>query len=31
MLLNIKPTFTEPRQLTYSLDDKSTFNGEKII
>lgn len=24
---NIKPTFTEPRQLTYSLDDKSTFNG----
>ena len=23
----IKPTFTEPRQLTYSLDDKSTFNG----
>ncbi|MBS1637969.1 MAG: DUF5103 domain-containing protein [Bacteroidetes bacterium] len=24
---NIKPTFVEPRQLTYSLDDKSTFNG----
>ena len=24
---NIKPTFTEPLQLTYSLDDKSTFNG----
>lgn len=24
---DIKPTFTEPRQLTYSLDDKSTFNG----
>lgn len=24
---NIKPTFAEPRQLTYSLDDKSTFNG----
>ncbi len=23
----IKPTFVEPRQLTYSLDDKSTFNG----
>ena len=24
---NIKPTFVEPRQLTYSLDDKSTFTG----
>lgn len=24
---NIKPTFVEPRQLTYSLDDKSTFIG----
>ena len=24
---DIKPTFVEPRQLTYSLDDKSTFNG----
>ncbi len=24
---NIKSTFVEPRQLTYSLDDKSTFNG----
>ncbi len=24
---NIKPTFSDPRQLTYSLDDKSTFNG----
>lgn len=24
---NIKPTFVEPQQLTYSLDDKSTFNG----
>lgn len=24
---NIKPTFVEPRQLTYSLDDKSTFSG----
>lgn len=24
---NIKPTFTEPKQLTYSLDDKSTFDG----
>ncbi len=24
---NIKPTFVEPSQLTYSLDDKSTFNG----
>lgn len=24
---NIKPTFVEPKQLTYSLDDKSTFNG----
>jgi len=24
---DIKPTFVEPRQLTYSLDEKSTFNG----
>jgi len=24
---DIKPTFTEPKQLTYSLDDKSTFSG----
>ncbi len=24
---NIKPTFVEPQQLTYSLDDASTFNG----
>lgn len=24
---DIKPTFVEPKQLTYSLDDKSTFNG----
>ncbi|MBA4240396.1 MAG: hypothetical protein C0448_06705 [Sphingobacteriaceae bacterium] len=24
---NIKPTFVEPNKLTYSLDDKSTFNG----
>ncbi len=24
---DIKPTFTEPRQLTYSLDDRSTFKG----
>jgi hypothetical protein len=24
---DIKPTFTEPKQLTYSLDDKSTFKG----
>lgn len=24
---NIKPTFVEPQQLTYSLDDRSTFNG----
>lgn len=24
---DIKPTFTEPKQLTYSLDDKSTFDG----
>lgn len=24
---DIKPTFTEPTKLTYSLDDKSTFNG----
>jgi hypothetical protein len=24
---SIKPTFVEPIQLTYSLDDKSTFNG----
>lgn len=24
---DIKPTFVEPRQLTYSLDNKSTFNG----
>ena len=24
---NIKPTFVEPGKLTYSLDDKSTFNG----
>lgn len=24
---DIKPTFVEPRQLTYSLDDKSTFSG----
>jgi len=24
---NIKPTFVEPTKLTYSLDDKSTFNG----
>lgn len=24
---NIKPTFVEPKQLTYSLDDKSTFSG----
>lgn len=24
---DIRPTFTEPRQLTYSLDDKSTFKG----
>jgi hypothetical protein len=24
---DIKPTFTEPRQLTYSLDKKSSFNG----
>ncbi len=24
---DIKPTFSEPRQLNYSLDDKSTFNG----
>ncbi len=27
VVTNIKPTFVEPRQLTYSLDDKSTFNG----
>ena len=26
-IYNIKPTFVEPRQLTYSLDDKSTFTG----
>ncbi len=26
-ITNIKPTFVEPRQMTYSLDDKSTFNG----
>lgn len=24
---DIKPTFTEPKQMTYSLDDKSTFKG----
>ena len=24
---NIKPTFVEPRQLTYSLDDKATFSA----
>lgn len=26
-ITNLKPTFVDPRQITYSLDDKTTFNG----